>query len=489
MKNSKAKKIFVLAISFILLLGTVIGISASATEAEDTYSYEIPMINISHGASSSMLFAVDAPIDDAAAGKVIVTYTYYLGAEKKEAVATYSAEITADANMGMPVFYTVGISPKDQGEEITVEAHKSSAPADFEARYYTTTIGKYLYSKLYRDGLIYSENAKEKKLAKMYLAQIEYVSTAQDALWNTENTDSQRTLLNTYKYVAVKDGKITSTGNSHDLIDGYTVTVSYTGSGSDPTGWNVTTYDAEGKATVATVNGNVIPLSTSAVIAPYVDPDVITFEDVAIGALPLDGSNKVTYSQNGTTRLWGNTTGEIASVVNVNGNKGLDSSSNLWLYAKNYNDSTHNVSLLQMDVICNEMNTAGNGTSEQLSFRVGGSAFVIGVEWRYYPYLDGFALKITNGQTGTASVTYSEWTVFAKGVTSTSFNLKIEYLWAKGALKVSIDDNVYYNGLIDVSGTKVDRVNYYSQSANPSVIIDNIKQVSTYVDPSEFNLE
>lgn len=486
MKNSKVTKVLVLVFSLVLLVGSAIGLSVSAQEGEETYTYEIPMINISHGASSSMLFAVDAPIEDAAAGNVVVTYSYYLGAEKIDAVATYSAEITESANIGMPVFYTVGISPKDQGEEITVEAHKASAPDDFEARYYTTTIGKYLYAKLYRDGFIYSDNANEKKLAKMYLAQIEYVSTAQDALWNADNPGAQRTLLNSYKYVAVKDGMIASTENSHDLISGDSVTVVYTGNDAVPSGWNVTTYDAEGKATTVNVIGNKITLTASAVLTPYIDPDMISFESFEVGNLPLDSDNKVTYTQNGQRRLWGNTTGEIAKVVDYNGNKGIDVTGNLWLYSKNYNDETHNVSLLQMDVICNEMNTSGNGASEKLSFRVGGSAFVLCVEWRYYPYLDGFALKVTNAQTGANAATYCDWVVIAKGVTSTSFNLKIEYLWSTGAVKVTVDDHVYYNGIIDVSGTKVDRVNYESQASNPSVIIDNIKQNTIYADPADF---
>ena len=487
MKNSKVTKVLVLALSLVLLIGSAICFSVSASESEETYTYEIPMINISHGASSAMLFAVDAPIEEATAGNVVVTYSYYLGAEKKTAVAAYSAEITADAKLEMPVFYTVGISPKDQGEEIVVEAHKASAPSDFEPLYYSTTIGKYLYSKLYRDGLIYSNDAKEQKLAKMYVAQIEYVSMAQDALWNVENPDSQRTLLNSLKYVAVKDGKIVATGNSHDLIAGDSVTVAYTGTGTAPSGWTVTTYDANGKATAVNVDGNNIPLTASAVLTPYVDPDVITFEDLSTGYyLPVDSDNKVIYSQNGASRMWGNSKGEIAQVVEYDGNKGLDLSSSLWLYPKNYDDETHNVSLLQMDINCVSMNETGSGSSEKLSFRVsdGTDAFKFVVEWRYYPYFDGFVIKVTDS---VASQTVCNWTVIAEGVTSAKFNLKIEYLWADGALRVSVDDDVIYNGVISTYGNKVQRVNYEPASLNPNVIIDNIKQTTIYVDPAEFN--
>ena len=282
MKISKSQKNLFVVISVIIIVCSAIGGAASAMESEQIYTYEIPLVNISHGASSAMLFAVNASIEDAEAGNVVVTYTYYVGAEQKNATAKYSEELTANANLGMPVFYTVGISPKDQAEPLTVEAHRADAPENFKPLYYSTSVGKYLYAKLYRDGFINAETENGKRLAKMYLAQIEYVSTCQDALWNAENPEDERKLLNTYNYVSVTDGVISATGNSHDLVSDGVVALTYTGSNASKVGWRITTYNQDGTSSADVVTSNTLTVSGHSVITPCLDSDVITFEDYEV---------------------------------------------------------------------------------------------------------------------------------------------------------------------------------------------------------------
>jgi hypothetical protein len=305
---------------------------------------------------------------------------------------------------------------------------------------------------------------------------------AQDALWNTDHPDSVRPLLNSYKYVAIKDGKIAATGNSHDLIAGDTVTVLYTGTDAAPSGWNVTTYDADGKSTVTFVGGNKISLTASSVLTPFVDPDMITFENLDLGKLPVDSGNKATYSQNDARRLHGSTNGNIAEVVSYNnGNKGLkvDGGKYLWMYAKNYNVETHNVSLLEFDLNTLSMSESG---VEAFYFRNPsfGATDVFKLEIRQYG--TGLAFRISGNAIGTSS--YTNFTSDVVG----SFHIKLEFYWLKGALKLTIDGKEVFNGIVSSSTVAIER-NYYVPNANNDVILDNIKQVSTYVDPSEFNLE
>lgn len=482
MKITKKTKILLIIASVMLLVCATLGIAASATETEENYTYDIPLINISHGASSSMLFAVDASIDAAESGEVVVTYTYYVGGEQKSAVAKYSEEITEYANLGMPVFYTVGISPKDQGEEITVEAHKASAPIDFEPNVYTTSIGKYLYSKLYRDGLIYSENADDVRLAKMYLAQIEYVSTCQDALWNADHEADARTLLNTYKYVCVSEGVLAGTVATSALVLDDVITLSYTGTDSANLGWNVKYIDDSGNVVTDVVIGNVIPLTGSVAITPYSDPNLITFESFTAGdVFEKDSRDIVIYKQNDIQRLWGGNTSATATIVkNRYDSNGVLITGFMWLYPV-VNEGS-NLAVLDMDVDCQKL-VAGKG--EKLYFRTG-SPQPFTIEWRYYDSTTGMVIKVTDNLNGSNT---TGWIPMGIDLDDTTpyFNLKIEYLWSTGALKISVNNNTVINKTVS-SENAVNRVNMEA-NVNNIIIYDNISQYNIYVDPDKFGAQ
>ncbi len=484
MKITKIAIILFVAASLVFLICSTAGIAVNAEDSEETYTYEIPLLNISHGASSAMLFAVDAPIEDAEAGEVIVTYSYYVGAEQKRATAKYSSELTVDAKLGMPVFYTVGISPKDQGEEIVVEAHKADAPEGFEPVKHSTSVAKFLYSKLYRDGLIYSKEANAQRLARMYFAQIEYVSTCQDALWNAENVGAERKLLNTYNYVYVADGEIVESGNAHDLIAGDTVTVAYTGTDSSHVGWKVTTFDASGNANTSFVYGDTIALSDSSVITPCFDLDVITFEEFNDGdSLERDSENKVSYVQNGTQRIWGGGTGSTAIIKQGrDGDKGMLPTGFMWLYPKNYEAADHNVSLLELDFDCEKLVA---GKSEKFYFRTGnGTTEQFILEWRYYDSKEGVRFRITDEVDFSKDISWISMGL-DKDDTSPRFKLKIEYLWSTGSLRISVDNNVILSTCISASATPIFRINY-EVNINNTVILDNIRQTTIYADPTGF---
>ena len=476
----KKTRIVFMTASLMLLLITMIGISASAGEAEVDYTYEIPLVNISHGASSAMLFAIDAPIEDAEAGKVIVTYTYFQGVEEITARAKYSKELTEESNLGKPVFYTIGISPKDQGEPLKVEAHSSDAPQDFEPDYYVTSVGKYLFAKLYRDGFINSETENGKRLAKMYLAQIEYVSTCQDALWNSKNLGAERKLLNTYSYICVDDGVIASTGTSHDFVDEESVTLTYTGFDALRVGWNVTTYGNDGSVSTSCVLGDTVTVTGNTVVTPYFERDVVDFESFKVGDLIVNGQ----YSQNDTVRISSESEDYSAEIVkDRNGDNALQPSAYIWLYSKNYADDRHNVSLLDMDI---DANVLASNAIQRMHFRTGatGTFNQFRLEWRYVS--SSAQLRFDVMVPSDTSYNSTHYYTLPKGnETNPLFNLKVEYLWKTGVLRITVDDTVVYCGAILSSATPVYRV-YCETNSKNTLLFDNIKQNTTYVDPLDF---
>ena len=81
MKNTKISKIALLVLSVALLLGAVVGITASAETAE----YEIIAKNVIYGDRTAIAFAVNATVEEADAGTVKVAYKWGEDGEVKNA--------------------------------------------------------------------------------------------------------------------------------------------------------------------------------------------------------------------------------------------------------------------------------------------------------------------------------------------------------------------------------------------------------------------
>ncbi len=262
MKNLKTKRIILIALSLMLLIGSVIGITVSAA-SDDTY--EIKSINIAYGDKAYVLMAVDASVEDAAAGNVEVIYS--IG--ENNYTATYWPELTANAEKnpsGLPVFYTVGIAPKDIGEDIIAEAHIKGA-TDYTPDYENVSLAEYLYHMLYTKGRINATSENELHAKAVYETLLAYGAAAQQYFWNdkAENATNQRELVTNRSYVYVDGATINATGENELLLPDKTGTVTLLPTATVAS-WNVTTYDEDGNATTTSVTGNEISITGHTVI-------------------------------------------------------------------------------------------------------------------------------------------------------------------------------------------------------------------------------
>lgn len=279
----KTTKIFVLVLSLALLIGTVIGISVSADSNE---TYEIEAINVIYKDQIFVAIAVDAPVSEAS--DIEVGYTF----NGKNYTASYQGNVAIWADQGddtlYPVFVTVGIPAKDQGEDVIAEAHaKGAAAGDTK----NVSVASYLYQRLYKDGYIAATEGEDLDKKNFYLKTLDYIAYAQKVLYNNANpTLPARPLVTNYVAVYAQDATIG--GDSFTLSKGATeVTLVYTGEGTKAA-WNITTYDDNGAVATKTETSDNVTLTNSAVISAV----VLDFE---IGAPTIvETFDNTTYKQN-----------------------------------------------------------------------------------------------------------------------------------------------------------------------------------------------
>ncbi len=288
MKNLKHTKLFVLILSLALLIGTAVAFAASAQETE---SYEIEAINVIYKDQIYVAIAVDAPVEEAS--NIEVGYTF----DGENYTAVYHSNMAIWEDQGdntlYPVFVTIGIPAKDQGEDIVAEAHVKGSGATGTTR--NVSVASYLYERLYKDGFIAAteEEAVEKK--NFYLATLEYISHAQEVLYNNKNPDkAPRPHVTDYVAVFAQDAKVNG-GESFLLSkDALDVELTYIGEGTKAA-WNVTTYDDNGVAATKTETSDTVTLTSSAVISAV----ILDFE---IGTPTIvETFDSTTYKQNMVT--------------------------------------------------------------------------------------------------------------------------------------------------------------------------------------------
>lgn len=284
MKNFKHTKLLVLVLSLALLIGSAIGIAASASEAK---AYEIEAINVIYKDQIYVAIAVNAPVEEAA--DIEVGYSF----NGKNYIAEYHSNVAVWEDNGddtlYPVFVTIGIPAKDMGEDVIAEAHAKGATAGSTQN---VSVASYLYQRLYKDGVIAAEEGEELDKKNFYLATLEYISYAQKVLYNNENpTLPKRPLVTDYVAVYAENAKVNG-GESFLLNKGaLDATLTYTGEGTKA-GWSITTYDDNGAATTKTVTTDTVSLTSAAVIKPI----VLDFE---IGAPTIvETFDSTTYKQN-----------------------------------------------------------------------------------------------------------------------------------------------------------------------------------------------
>ena len=293
MKKTRIAKIFVLILSLALLVGSAVCVMASADEGD----YSIKSVNISHGDKIRVLVAVDAPVEEAA--NITVSYVY--GGETLTAKYWKNVDIYQDGTE-YPVYYTVGISAKDMGEDIIAKVGNGEAK--------NISVAQYLYQRLYKDGFINATEEKEVNKKNLYLKLLDYGARAQTVLWNNkaENANNQRTLVTDYSYADVTDGTVNGVAGAA-LVKG-AATVNYTGTDAGFVGWDVTSYiDGEAvteriyKASFTAEEG------VSFFATPFIKANFYTFEMIEVGT--------GVYNEGDSTATTEKLTGTLPDVIKV----------------------------------------------------------------------------------------------------------------------------------------------------------------------------
>jgi len=246
MKTKRFSKVLITVFSAILLICALVGFGAAAAETDEVYS--IKSINVLHGDTTTVLIAVDLPADEALITAPDAEVKYTLG-ENTLTADFHSYQYIEKYGKYYPVYYTVGIPAKDMGEAVVAEAHKAGATPASPA-YANVSVVEYLYTRLYKNGIIEAAEGEDADRKEMYLALLNYGAWAQKVLWNNkaENKDNQRTLVTDYIYVTAKGATVN--GEEGILLD-KSAAVSL----SAPlvaeykiAGWQATSYDKAGKA-------------------------------------------------------------------------------------------------------------------------------------------------------------------------------------------------------------------------------------------------
>ena len=472
MKRQNTVKFLVLALSLALLIGSVFCI---ASFAANSGALEIEAINIQHGDRTYVVIAVDAPEDDPET--VEVSYTFggnsYTATYIGKSAIWY--ETTGDTTE-YPIFSTIGIPAKDMGEDIVAEAHvKDSGDKGTERN---VSVATYLYQRLYKDGFIEKtdEDGEDFDSKELYLYMLEYGARAQKVLWNNkdENAEAQRTLVTDYIAVYAKDALINGTSPFAVVKESTDVTLTYTGSELNQSGWYVTTYDEAGVGTTKEVSGNTITVTESITATPLfsvpIDPNYEGFEGAYTTTEKTMTSgvsvNNYTFTDSKLTTTYGasyNEAGTSVSVLSENADKYLFINS-----PKRVNDSDRSVTV-----------TLDSGKNTVFAWGAESSTNVAILEFEYkatgtkpIDTLNFAGLNTTNGY-DFGGITIAEPGVWSK--------VRIEAYKAVGKVQVYVND--VFAGEVDSayggSGTTYDRARYayigvYNAYSDVTVALDNI---------------
>lgn len=249
----KFSKILIMILSLALLIGSVVAVGASA---EESNTREILAKNVAYTDNVTMLFAVDASLDEAIAGTVKVAYYWEEDgvAVIKEAKLLYPYDendneidqyIYHEGGEKYPVYYTEGVPAKELGREVKIVAYTGTLPED--AEFATYSVAEYLYARLYKDGVVNATEGKDVYRKAVYENLLAYGASAQELLVNYDSAE-KAVLVTDYTYVISTVAGATVNGKTTAIFGASSaeITLSYVGEGS-LVGWTVT--DISGEAT------------------------------------------------------------------------------------------------------------------------------------------------------------------------------------------------------------------------------------------------
>ena len=218
MKSRKATRLLILILSLALLIGSAVGIFASAEGTKP--APEIISQNIVYGANLRFQFAIDA--EALGEGKTVTVNIYSKSPEEPDAAildtSTAVYEDVRGTNLGVDYAYVAtsnaAISALDYGTEYYAQA-VCDGVAGAAVKYSAV---EYFLTRLYREGENVTDIQRE-----LYESAISYGSAAQKV------TGDLKTNVADFVYVAAEDGKVN--GRDSVVVErGSAVTLSYSGS-------------------------------------------------------------------------------------------------------------------------------------------------------------------------------------------------------------------------------------------------------------------
>ena len=336
MKNRKLTKILVLALSLALLIGSAIGIAASADTVEG--NGEILAQSIVHRDKIQIAFALDATADEVQAGTVKLEYYFDGEAENVKTAAYY----TDDTFNGNPVVVTEGVSAQDLTSVVTATSYVNGEAKETK----TYSVAQFLLTKLYRDGFATTSDAEDAKYADLYLSLIDYSAKAQAVF------DPEETSINDYYTLNLKNATYSGTAldNAFSNNDGFVIlTEAVTLDFADVTAATVANYTFKDKWN-ATVDGTMAPyavdatldVSANTVIAPVMEIASGTgkyFNDESFDGVRLDFADASDMDSLYFYEKAGCTKGVVATIEDGVLIDGMTKNGANWYgYAIKYND-------------------------------------------------------------------------------------------------------------------------------------------------------
>ena len=290
MKNSKLIKILVLALSLALILGAVIGFSASAETAE---TVAIVSQNVSYEGQTHLYYAVYYEnVEDPEAIALEVSYTDDEGNLQSVTVSS-SEEVTLKDSEGNDLvcraFRTPGVSAKNFTKVFTVKAVTASGTESTEKTY---SVAEYCHQWLSDIAESAEPTASELKIKAACESTLSYGTDIQALLGYYPDGNTADHPEN-YSYITVENG--TANGKAKLFtINGTEVTLA--ANAGVPAAWAVTaidgtesqltesTFTAQGSCTISPINGKFF--SDASYTGTRID-----FNDGTKGATIFEGGN------------------------------------------------------------------------------------------------------------------------------------------------------------------------------------------------------
>ena len=268
----KSTKLALIILSLALLIGAVIGVSASAET--DTPTLDIYSKNLSYGSNISILFAVKSANLDGAEVKLNV-YESDPTAAAVEPAATVSKayEDTVHGEL-CDIFFTPGINAKSIHRQVYVQAFAVVGEETYYSEVERYSVLEYCHE------MIASESTDAEKDAK-YQAVIDYGAAIQSLL--SEDVDAEGNpkfegkLATEYVYVTIENGTLDGKYDKGVYVAGDKLTPA----GDGVECWNAgnTIVNNGAEFVVGTDNVNFVAASAK-------DMATVTFEDATTSNLP-----------------------------------------------------------------------------------------------------------------------------------------------------------------------------------------------------------